>query len=71
MAAAVATITRLQPGQQRNRGSIHGRKKQVFVFSKALRSALGLTQSPTQWMPGIFHAGENAAREGSWLFTSN
>ena len=42
MAAVVATKTRLQPGRPRNRGSIHYRKKEAFVFSITLRSALGL-----------------------------
>jgi hypothetical protein len=30
--------------------SQHG--KQIFLYSKASRTALGLTQPPSQWVPG-------------------
>jgi hypothetical protein len=33
-------------------GSISGKEK-IFLFCTASRLALGLTQPPIQWMPGV------------------
>jgi hypothetical protein len=43
------------------RGSNPGRGK-IFVFSKASRPALGTTQPPIQWVPGVKRPGREADR---------
>jgi hypothetical protein len=34
-------------------GSISGRNGTIFVFYIVSRAALGLTQTPTKWLPGV------------------
>jgi hypothetical protein len=57
-------------GWPRSRSSIPGRIKN-FLFSTTSTPALGPTQLPIQWVPGVFFPGGKAAVAWSWPFTSN
>jgi hypothetical protein len=47
-----------------SRGSIPGMGK-IFLFSTASRLALGLTQPPIEWVPGVIFLGiKRVGREG-------
>jgi hypothetical protein len=44
-------------GRLGDRGSIPGRGKRIFTLVSVSRPALGLTQPPVQWVPGVLSPG--------------
>jgi hypothetical protein len=67
----------LQAGRLRGQSSSPGRVKN-FLFSMSSRLALGLTQPPIHWVPGIKQPGHEADQsppasaevKKMWLYTS-
>jgi hypothetical protein len=53
---SVGIAARLRAGRQGNRGSILGRGN-IFLFSVTFRPALGITQLPIHWVPGVVFPG--------------
>jgi hypothetical protein len=50
----------LRAGRPDDRGSIPGRGKGIFPLSSVSRPALGPTQRPVQWVPGVLSPGGKA-----------
>jgi hypothetical protein len=53
---------RLRAGRPGDRGSIPGRGEMIFPLACASRPALGPTQPPVQWVPGILSPGLKRGR---------
>jgi hypothetical protein len=51
----------LQVGRPGDLGSIPGRGESIFPLASLSRPALGPTQPPVQWEPGVFSPGLKAA----------
>jgi hypothetical protein len=47
----------LRAGRPGDRGSIQGKKKEFFSLAAVSRPALGPTQPPVQWVPGVLSPG--------------
>jgi hypothetical protein len=47
----------LRAGLQGDRGSIPGRDERIFPLASVSRPALGPTQPPVQWVPGVLSPG--------------
>jgi hypothetical protein len=47
----------LRAGRPGDRGSIPGRGKRIFPLASVSRPALGSTQPPVQWVPGVLSQG--------------
>jgi hypothetical protein len=52
---SVSKVTRLRVG----RPGFDSRRGRIFIFCAVSRPALGLTQSPVQWVPGFFSRNES------------
>jgi hypothetical protein len=52
----------LQTGRPGDLGSIPGRGERIFPLSSVSRPALGLTQPPIQWVPGVLSPGLKRSR---------
>jgi hypothetical protein len=44
-------------GRPGDRGSIPGRSKRIFPVASVFKPALGPTQPPVQWVPGVYFPG--------------
>jgi hypothetical protein len=52
----------LQTGRPGDRGSIPSKGERIFPLTSLSRPALGSTQPPVQWVPGVFSSGLNRGR---------
>jgi hypothetical protein len=52
----------LRAGRPGERGSIPGRGERIFPLASVSRPALGHTEPPLQWVPGIFSPGLKRGR---------
>jgi hypothetical protein len=48
---------RLRAGRSGHRGSIPGRRETIFSPASVFKPALGSTQHPVQWVPGVLSPG--------------
>jgi hypothetical protein len=53
---------RIVAGRPADRGSIPGRGERIFPLASVSRPALGSTQPPVQWVPGVLSPGEKRGR---------
>jgi hypothetical protein len=60
--ASVSVSTVLRAGRPCDRGSIPGRGEMIFPLASVSRLALGPTQRPVQWVPGVLSLGLKGGR---------
>jgi hypothetical protein len=56
------SIVLLRAGRPGDRGSIPGRGERIFPLASVSRPALGPTQPPVQWVPGVLSPGVKRGR---------
>jgi hypothetical protein len=55
--SSVSVVYWLRAGRPGDRGSILDRGERIFPLASVFRPALGLTQPPVQWVPGVLSPG--------------
>jgi hypothetical protein len=60
--SSVSIVSWLRTGRPGDRGSIPGRGERIFPVASVSRPALGPTQPPVQWVPGVLSPGLKRGR---------